>query len=143
MTAQAKAQANAPMVANTQPVAQKATPKIVRLPIKTEKEKNSKALLSGLVQQSPKVIVMPLRALIPPFVMQPRVRPPPKPPNVGNTTTSPNLGLDPNMDIEENSLHQEGFITETYVVPDQFYLEQPQELIKLVNTLKVMQQYLP
>ena len=45
------------------------------------------------------------------------------------------------MDIEENSPHQEGIITETYVVPDQSYLEQPQELIKLVNTSKVVQQY--
>ena len=52
----------------------------------------------------------------------------------------PNLGPDPNMDIEENSLHQEGIITETYIVPDQSYLEQPWELIKLVNTSKVLQQ---
>ena len=47
------------------------------------------------------------------------------------------------MDIEENSPHQEGIITETYVVPGQSYLEQPQELIKLLNTLKVVQWYLP
>ena len=46
------------------------------------------------------------------------------------------------MDIEENSPHEEGIIVETYVVPDQSYLEQPQELIKLVNTSKVVQQYL-
>ena len=32
---------------------------------------------------------------------------------------------------------------ETYVVPDQSYLEQPQELIKLVNISKVVQWYLP
>ena len=47
------------------------------------------------------------------------------------------------MDIEENSPHQEGIITETYVVPDQSYLEQSQELIRLVNTSKVLQKYLP
>ena len=46
------------------------------------------------------------------------------------------------MDIEENSPHQEGIITETYVVPDKSYLEQPQELIKLINTSKVVQKYL-
>ena len=86
---------------------------------------------------------MPPGALIPPIVMPPSVRLPPKPQNVDNATTSPNLGPDPNMDIEENSPHQEGIITETYVVPDQSYLEQPQELIKLVNTSKVVQQYLP
>ena len=74
--------------------------------------------------------------------MPPSVRLPPKPPNVDNATTSPSLGPEPNMDIEENSPLQEGIITEMYVVPDQSYLEQPQELIKLVNTSKVVQQYL-
>ena len=87
--------------------------------------------------------MIPLGALIPPIVMLLSVRLPPKPPNVDKATTSPNLGLDPNMDIEENSPHQEGIITKTYVVPDQSYLEQPQELIKLVNTSKVVQRYLP
>ena len=140
--AQAKAQTNVPAVVDTQPVAQKATPKIVKLLIKTKKEKDSKSPLSGIVQQPPNSIVMPLGALIPQIVMPPSVRLPPKPPNVDNAATSPNLGLDPNMDIEENSPHQEGIITETHVVPDQSYLEQPQELIKLVNTLRVVQWYL-
>ena len=63
--------------------------------------------------------MIPLGALIPPIVMPPSVRPPPKPPNVDNATASPSLGLEPNMDIEENSPHQEGIMTETYVVPDQ------------------------
>ena len=75
--------------------------------------------------------------------MLPIVRLPPKPPNVDNATTSPKLGSEPNIDFEENSPHQEGIITETCVVPDQTYLEQPQELIKLVNTSKVVQKYLP
>ena len=46
------------------------------------------------------------------------------------------------MDIEENSPHQEGIITESYVALDQSYLEQPQELIKLVNTSKFIQRHL-
>ena len=75
--------------------------------------------------------------------MPPSARLPPKPPNVDIATTSPSLGPEPNMDIEENSPHQEGIITETYIVPDQSYLEQLQELIKLVNTSKVVQRYLP
>ena len=99
--AQAKAQANAPTVVNTQPVAQKAAPKIVKLPIKTEKEKYIKIPPNRIIQQPPKGIRIPLGALIPPIVMLPSVRPPPKPPNVDKATTSPNLGLDPNMDIEE------------------------------------------
>ena len=79
---------------------------------------------------------------MPPIVTQPSVRLPPKPQNADNTTTSPNLGPEPNIDFEENSPHQEGIITETYVAPDQSYLEQSQELIKLVNTSKVVQKYL-
>ena len=130
-------------VPSTQPVAQKATPKIAKIPIKTEKEKSLKHHLSRIVQQPPKGIVIPLGALIPPIVMPPNVRPPPKSPNVDNANTSPSLGPEPNIDIEENSPHQEGIITEMYVVPDQSYLEQPQELIKLVNTSKVVQRYLP
>ena len=143
MRAQTKSQTNVPTIVNTKPVAWKATPKIVKLPIKTEKEKDSKAPLSRIVQQPPKGIVVPLGAPIPSIIMPPSVRPPPKPPNVDGANTSPNLGPDPNMDIEENSPHHEGIITETYVVPDQSYLEQPQELIKLVNTSKVVQWYLP
>ena len=141
--AQAKAQTNTPTVASPQPAVQKAIPKIAKIPIKTEKEKDSKTPPSGVDQQPPKGIVIPLGALIPPIVMPPNVRLPPKPPNVDNATTSPSLGPEPNMDIEENLPHQEGIITETYGVPDQSYLKQLQELIKLVNTLKVVQRYLP
>ena len=129
-------------MSSTQPVAQKATPKTAKIPIKTGKEKESVTLPSGIVQQPPEGIVIPLGALIPPIVTQPNVRLPPKPPNVDNATTSPSLVPEPNMDIEENSPHQEGIITEMYVVPDQSYVEQPQELFKLVNTLKVVKWYL-
>ena len=55
--AQAKAQANVPTIPSTQPVAQKATSKIAKTPIKTEKEKESKTLPSRIVQQPPKGIV--------------------------------------------------------------------------------------
>ena len=55
---------------------------------------------------------------------------------------SPKLGPEPNVDFEENLPNQEGIITEMYVTPDKSYLEQPQELTKLVNTSKVIQKYL-
>ena len=76
---------------------QKATPRISRIPIKMEKEKDSKPLPSRVDQQPPKGIVIPLGALIPPIAMQPNARLPPKPPNVDNATTSPNLGPEPNV----------------------------------------------
>ena len=49
----------------------------------------------------------------------------------------------PNVDFEENSSHQEGIITESYISPDQSHIEQPQELANLVNTSKLVQKYLP
>ena len=78
--AQAKVQADASAVSSTQPVAQKATPKITKIPIKTEKEKESKTPPSKTVQQPTKGIVIPLGALIPPIVMPPSIRLPPKAP---------------------------------------------------------------
>ena len=77
---------------NIPPVAQKAAPKIVKLPIKTEKEKDTKTPLSRVVQQPQQGIIMPPGVLIPTIDMPPNVRPPPKPPNIGSTTTSPNIG---------------------------------------------------
>ena len=139
---QEKAQTNALAIHSTKPVMQKANPKIVRIPIKAKREKDSKTLPSRVDQQPPRGIIIPPGALIHPIVMPPNVRLPPKPPNVDNATTSPNLGPESNIDFEENSPHQEGIITETKVVPDQSYLEQLQELIKLVNTSKAVQKYL-
>ena len=78
--------------------------------------------------------------MLPPIVVPPNHRQPPKPPNIGQT--NPHQEPDPRMDIEENLPHQEGIITKGYVGPDQSYLEQPQELIKLVNTSKFVQRHL-
>ena len=47
---QVKAQANAPAVPSAQLAEQQATPKIAKIPIKTEKEKESKTLPSGIAQ---------------------------------------------------------------------------------------------
>ena len=49
----------------------------------------------------------------------------------------------PNVDFEENSPHQEGIISKTYINLDQSYFGRPQELIDLVNTTKLVQKYLP
>ena len=144
MRAQVKAQANAPTVLDTQPKMQKVTPKVARLPHKTEeKDKDLKALPSWIAQQTPGSIVLPPEFVLPPIVVPLNDRPPPKPPNIDETNTDLHQGPDPRMDIEENSPHQEGIITKSYVAPDQSYLDQPQELIKLVNTLKFIQRHLP
>ena len=141
---QAKAQANAPTILDTKPRMQKVTPEITRLPIQTEeKEGDIKALPSGIAQQTPRSIVLPPKFVLPPIVVPPNDRPPPKPPNNDEANTDLLQGPDPRMDIKENSPHQEGIISESYVAPDQSYLEQPQELIKLVNTSKFIQRHLP
>ena len=120
---------------------QKATPKVTRPPIQAEeREKELKLPSSGIALQTPRNIGLPPNFMLPPIVVPPNDRPPPKPPNIGET--DPHQGPDPRTDIEENSPHQEGIITEAYVAPDQSYLEQPQELIKLVNTSKFVQRHL-
>ena len=57
---QAIAQTNAPAIQSTNPVTQKATTKIARIPIKAEKEKDSKTPPSRVDKQPPnsKVIVL-------------------------------------------------------------------------------------
>ena len=59
MRAQAKAQANTSTVVDTQPVAQKATPKIDKLPIETKRKRDIKMLPSRIIQQPPRGIVLP------------------------------------------------------------------------------------
>ena len=52
----------------------------------------------------------------PPYI-NPIMRPPPRPPDLNDNNrrdSRPNLITDPNIDFEENSLHQEGIISETY-----------------------------
>ena len=139
---QAKAQANAPTVQSTKPVTQNTIPKVDKIPIKTEKEKDLKPPHSIVDKQLPQGLTLPPGTIMSSIHTHPGVRPPLKLPNAEDATTSPNLGQDPNIDFEENSPHQEGIITEMYVAPDQSYLEQPQELTKLVNTSKVVQKYL-
>ena len=59
---------------------------------------------------------------------QPVMRPPPRPPDLVNKKNHrTDTGIDPNLDFEETSPHQEGIITEMYISPDQSYIEQPQE----------------
>ena len=103
-------------------------------------EKDSNLPYSTVVsQQLLQGLVIPLGNIVP-LSTHPSVRPPPKPPNaVKEAMSSPNLGQDPNVDFKENSPHQEGIFMEMYVAPDQSYLEQLQELMKLVNTSKVVQ----
>ena len=70
---------------------------------------------------------------------QPVIRLPPRPPDLVNRRNHrTDAGIDPNPDFEEDSLHQEGIITEMYVSPDQLYIEQPQELADLVDSTKLV-----
>ena len=56
-------------------------------------------------------------------------RPPPRPPDVTNLIDSWKNSLDNDLDrkvdIEENSLFQEGIISETYKRPDMSYIQEP------------------
>ena len=80
--AQAKAQANVPPVLDAQPIMQKITPEVAKLPTKAdEKGGDIRALLSRITQQSPRSIVLPPEFMLPPISVPPSVRPSPKPPD--------------------------------------------------------------
>ena len=51
--------------------------------------------------------------------------------------------LDRNVDIEENSPLQEGIISEIYERLDTSYVQEPHELRDLIDTTKVIQEFLP
>ena len=75
--AQAKAQANAPTILDTQPRMQKVTPEVTRLPIQTEeKEGGIKAPPSGIAQKPQEALCCPQNCVTP-IVVPPNDRPPP------------------------------------------------------------------
>ena len=53
------------------------------------------------------------------------------------------LDLEINKDFEENSLYQEGIISEIYQRLDNSQLLEPPELADLINTNNIIQKYLP
>ena len=50
--------------------------------------------------------------------------------------------IDINTDSEENSLYQEGKISESYERLDKSYIQEPQELGDLIDTGKLVQKFL-
>ena len=81
-----------------------------------------------------------------PFYPDPLMKPPPRPPDIkkqNDRQINLDLDLEINKDIEENSLYQEGIISEIYQRPDTSQLVEPPELADLVNTNNIVQKYLP
>ena len=81
----------------------------------------------------------------PPYY-DPYAGPPPKPPDITDPLDSWKDLLDNDSDrkveIEENSLFQEGIISEIYERPDTSYIQEPQELKDLIGTTKLIQKFL-
>ena len=91
-----------------------------------------------IVQQiGPKIQHMPS----PPY-HDPYARPPPRPPDITDPLDSQKDLLDNDSDrkveIEENSLFQEGIISEIYERRDTSYIQEPQELKDLIDTTKLI-----
>ena len=136
--AQAKAQANNPTMPDIRPEKreQKATPKVTRLPIQAEeKDKKLKVQSSKIALQTSSNIELPPNFMLPPRVMSPNDRPPPRPPDIGET--DPHQKPDLRADIEENSCHQEGIITEAYVAPRLVLLRTATRVDQITQHLKV------
>ena len=92
------------------------------------------------------------RPLIPdvPFHLGPTYRPPPKPIRANmprsqessQSSHSPeNTSSDTNLDFEENSLFQEGVISEAYQRLDKSFFQEPLELNDLINMGNLIQKF--
>ena len=90
--------------------------------------------------------IQPIGPKIQPY-HDPYSRPPLRPPDVTNLIDSWNNlldnDLDRKVDIEENSLFQEGIISETYKRLDTSYVQEPYDLTDLIDTTKLVQKFLP
>ena len=53
------------------------------------------------------------------------------------------LDMDINTDFKENSLYQEGVISEMYQRLDKSYFQEPPEFDSLINTGKLVEKFLP
>ena len=77
----------------------------------------------------------------------PYSRPPPRPPDITDPIDSwkdlLDNDLDRNVDIEENSPFQESIISEIYERLDPSYVQEPHELKDLIDTMKLIQKFLP
>ena len=78
-----------------------------------------------------------------PSFHDPYARPPPKPPDISDPLDNCKNLLDNDADrkveIEENSPFQVGILSEIYKRPDNCYVQEPQELTKLIDTTKLIQ----
>ena len=81
-----------------------------------------------------------------PFYPDPLMKPPPRLPDIktqDDRKINLDLNLEINKDFEENSLYQEGIISEIYQRPDKSQLLEPPILAGLINTNNIVQKYLP
>ena len=73
-----------------------------------------------------------------PSYPDPYARPPPKPPDISDPLDLLDNDSDRKVETEENLPFQEGIILEIYERPDNFYVQEPQELTDLIDTTKLI-----
>ena len=80
------------------------------------------------------------------FYPDPIYRPPPRPPEnlqPCSPESNPDTRHKIDIELEENSLYQEGIISGAYQRPDKSYFQELRELNSLVNAGKLDQKFLP
>ena len=105
------------------------------------------------IGQIPETCIMPQHTIRPkvtgtqiPIYPDPLMKPPPRPLDVkmqDNMKINLDLDLEINKDIKDNSLYQEGIISEIYQRPDKSQLLESPELADLINTNNIVEKYLP
>ena len=105
------------------------------------------------IEQRPETGIMPEHIIRPkvteipvPIYPDPLMNPPSRLPDIkrqDDRKINLDLDLEINKDVEENSLYQEGIISQIYQRPDKAQLLEQQELADLVNTNNIVQKYLP
>ena len=105
------------------------------------------------IEQRPETCMMPEHTIRPKMTeMQisiypdPLMKAPPRPPDIkmqDDRKINLDLDLEINKYFEENSLYQEGIISEIYQRPNKSQLLEPPELTDLINTNNVLEKYLP
>ena len=119
------------------PMTQNVTKNRMDFPVQEQLITNkTEAIMKGMIQDKNREL---------PFYPDPIYRPPPRPPEnlwPPSPESKPDTRSKIDIEFEENSLYQEGIISEAYQRPDKSYFQELKQLESLVNTGRMIHKFL-